>query len=228
VGRRVLVSVFGDASDSPPLAAGGGIAEVSALRNGLSIFGSTTSRNLAFGASVTAGQFLVIAGSTDSTGAPTVTDTVSTSYTVVAGTSGQNQFIAYGFAGGTGVNTATITTGGAYSLWFIGCTGFTGVHATPLDASFTEADGTSSTPSNSITTNTANALIVGVAADGGSTNDAISVSPGTIFYEYELGGSNNRGNCMFYIKAAAGSQQINWNFTSSATWAAALIAFKPA
>lgn len=228
-----LMASAGKLTAYPPPAAG--IAEVSALRNGLSIFGSAAARDLAFGANVTSGQFLVVVGKNNpgSPAAPTVTDTVGTSYTVVTtndGGGGENTFVAYGSAAASGANTATVTLGAAYSLWFMACTGFTGVHATPADASLTRNGGTSSTPSHSITTGVANALIIGLASDPATNNDAITLDAGdgTVIFEYELGGTNNRGSAIFNIVTTAQAYTIGWDFTTSATWQVGLISFKPA
>lgn len=143
-------------------------------------FASTTQ---AMPGNVTANNLMVCGGNIWNSPAITgitMSDTRSSSWSVVLGpaTNSFVPFIAYALVPSSGAVTITIdpTGGGNYGTW--SCDEFSG-NATSsvldVDGSYTTA--TTTTPSDSITTGTANALIVGLL--GNNTNTAVFLAPGS-------------------------------------------------
>lgn len=214
---------------------GGGFAEVGGgtQRAPHASFGSADFQTLAFPGNVVSGSLLIVGGCVyhgSGTGFDgTVTDTVSTPYTVLAGTtvSGLSSFIAYGLAAASGANTVTVTPAEAKLGYSFAIDEFSGSHATPLDVDGGTSTGTSTTPSDGITTITAGDLIIGVMCDLGEANDTITNNDGTTIGESEDGTATVRFNTMFQIVTTATAYTIDWT-TTSQSWIAQTAAFKPA
>lgn len=216
---------------------GGGIAEVGSgsQRATASALNGGDSHTVAFPANITSGNLLVVGGAywkgatIDSI---TVTDTRSTTYTVVLdGQSiGWRAFLAYGIASSSGACTVTIDPDGATLYGSSAIDEFSGVNtSTPVDASTQTATGTSTTPSVSITTATTGALIFGVVS--GENVSSGGLTPGSGFTQIgELEDSSNTWdfNAEFKLATSATSYTVDWAKATSAAWSAMAIAFKAA
>lgn len=182
---------------------------------------------LAYPGSVTAGNLLIASGSTLGT-ISGITDSVGSSWTVVQtstyGSYGISLFIAYGIAGGSGANTVSVNlAAGTFTSYAI--TEFSGVHATPLDANGGSSTGTSTTPSDSITTVAADALIIGVMNPDIDT----TITAGfTEFGEEEDWNNWTTYNAQFMVATSPGSYNMTWTLGSSSLWLAQTVSFAPA
>lgn len=130
---------------------------------------------LAFPANVTSGSLLICGGCAFESGGvsvSSVTDTRTTSYTVLSAipfTAGRI-WIAYGIAPSGGANTVQVNFAGTNPGSSYSIDEFSGVHATPLDVDGGQTIATSTTVSDTLTTLTANDLLIGCAAyDAGTT-----------------------------------------------------------
>lgn len=209
-------------------AGGGGIAEVgSGSQRAEARASSDDPVPLAYPGSVTAGNLLIASGSTLGT-ISGITDSVGTSWTVVQtstyGSFGLSLFIAYGIAGGSGANTISVNLAtGTFTSFAID--EFSGVNATPLDANGGTSTGTSTTPSDSITTVADNALIIGVT----NADIETTFTPGyTGFGDEEDWNNWATYDAQFRIATAAGSYSMTWTLGASSLWLAQTMSFKPA
>lgn len=187
----------------------------------------------AFPANVASGSLLIVAGACyNVTGAPAtiaVTDTRSTSYTVltvVGGASSQFRvFLAYGIAPTGGACTVTVDPTGSADIGYA-IDEFSGVNATPLDVNGGSSTGLSTTPSDALTTITANDLIIGVEShDGGPT-----ITPGASWTQ--IGENESVSfqpfNAEFGIVTTAQAYTVDWTLSVLNSWAVYTAAFKPA
>lgn len=182
---------------------------------------------LAYPGNVTAGNLLIVAG-TSLAVVSGVTDSVGTSYTVVQtstyGSYGISSFIAYGIAGGSGANTVSVNlASGTYTSYAID--EFSGVNATPFDVNGGSSTGTSTTPTDSITTVAENALIIGVM---NPDENATITSGFTTFGEEEDWNNWATYNAQFRIGSSPGSYNMTWTLGSSCLWLAQTVSFAPA
>lgn len=192
------------------------------------------SHTVAYPANVTSGNLLVVCGAYWQTVAPTsvtVTDSLSTSYTVVLGTvwdGNWRPFIAYGIAPSSGANTVTIDPQGTSLYGSSAIDEFSGVDTgSPVDATNQVATGSSTTPAVSITTATADALLIGcvtggIVAAGGLTPGASYTQIG----ELEDSAGTWDFNAVFRLATTATSYSVDWTKATSAGWSAITIAFK--
>lgn len=192
-------------------------------------FDSTTQ---AYNANVTINNLMVCGGniwrSPALTGI-TITDTLSSTWTVVLGpqTSEFVAFIAYAVVPSSGAVTLTInpTGGNNYGTW--SCDEFSGIPTSSLvDADGGSSSGNSTTPSDSITTTTSNALILGLIAN--ATNTSVFISPGSGFTT--IGETESASwaahHFEFKIGTSATSYTVDGTFNSAVNWNVQTYAFK--
>lgn len=183
---------------------------------------------LAFPAAVASGNLLIVAGAWwGTTAAPTsitVTDTRSTSYTVILGTVGAGMtwrtFIAWGVAASSGACTVTVnpagadaTHAGSYSI-----DEFSGQHASPASVDGGTTTGqTAATISDTITTATVNELLIAAASHDGASN-AFTVSGGGTAIGQNITNANNQMHAaQFRLVTTATAYTLSWAVTGSAT-----------
>jgi hypothetical protein len=209
------------------------IAEVASRR--ASTFGnSTPSKDLAYPGNVAAGDLLVCGGFIFNAAPPAagVSDTRLTPYTVLsfAPNASERGFIAFGIAPSSGANTVTVNSsiGGSYISFSID--EFSGVHATPLsvDGSGATSNGTSSTPADSITTLTADELIVAVLGYDGATTTIAPGSGWTEIGEHEDNSSDEAHALEFRIVTTAQAYSADFALGASKTWQVMTASFKAA
>lgn len=185
----------------------------------------------AFPNNVAAGNLLVVGGATwddPGSGSVTVTDTIGTAYTTVLCTtmdSGrQNTYYAYGIAPSSGANTVTVDPSGASANYIrVHIDEFTGTAASPFSVDGGNSTGTSTSPSDSITTATANELLlalVGVASTAVTTPDGAYTQIG------ETEGALRGNNFVFRIVTTATSYTPAWTLGVSSAWVACSASFK--
>lgn len=196
---------------------------------------------VAFPGNIASGNLLIAAGmARDGNGAGSMTigcaDSISTSYSVLLSSNfnGDNRlFIAYGVAGSSAANTITCTqTGGGGGSQAVGFAidEFSGQNASPLDTDGGQSSGTSTSPSDSLTTGMANALVIGVVIHNDATNP--SITPGgsytQIAEDEDYDADNIDFNVVFRIATTATSYSVDWTLGSSTLWGAYTASFKPA
>lgn len=187
--------------------------------------------NVVFPGNVTSGSLLAVGGAcwdSPASTSVTVTDTLSTTYTTLLGTSvsGYTPFIAYGIAGSSAACTVTVSPNDPQNWITASIDEFSGVDTTtPLDVDGGNSTGTSAAPSDGITTGVDNALLLGVHTTGGS----VTRTPGSGFTEIgEVEGNGIAGhNFEFQIVTTAGAYTVDWTVGSSTTWCAMSASFKP-
>ncbi|MGH7341821.1 MAG: hypothetical protein ACREKH_15115, partial [Candidatus Rokuibacteriota bacterium] len=202
---------------------------------------SEASRTLAFPANVTSGSRLIVAGAVFlGTGAPAavvVSDTLSTSYTVLSAVEpihgNARVFIACGLASSGGANTVTVDpTGSAFISFAIDEFAGADTGACPtVDGGSSTGD--SNSPADSITTSVADELIIGVATVGSSSN-TVTYTPGgsyTQIAEAEAGATVQTYSAVFRIATTATSYTVDWTLSPVADdneWIVYTASFKPA
>ena len=196
---------------------------------------SADSTTLVFPANVAADSLLVVAGACWAVaGAPAsvaVTDTLTTAYTVldVANVGNVRYFIARGLAPSAGACTVTVNPDGAASDFSFSIDEFSGSHATPLDVDGGSSTGTSTTPSDGITTVTADDLLIGVM-----THVAVSSPTLTKGADYtQIGEIENNlttqcHHAEFRIVTTAQAYTVDWTVGASVAWGCYTAAFKEA
>ena len=208
------------------------ITEVSTMQASGSYSDVDSTASLAYPNNITTGDLLIIAGTNWNAVTQTLTITgCSTTWAVAQGDdfSGSGgvfkTFVGYGIAGSTGACTPTVDPGGIGNYGSYSLDSFTGVHATPLDVDGGTSTGTSTAASDSITTGTANALIIGVMTQSiGLT----ALTPGgsyTQFGEVEAV-DNSPHNAVFRVATTATSYTVDWTLADSSPWAAQTVSFK--
>lgn len=201
----------------------------------------TGAADIVYPADVTSGNFGVIAGGIWNTGAGigsvttaknagtatigSVTTILGSTGTAWAGGTGK-AFISYFPITGNGSLTMRVTTDIGSDYINIAGDEFSGVNATPLDVDGGEATGTSDGATDTITTVTANDLIVGAIV----VNTAVvSFNPGTGYTQI---GSDNTASIQSYavefrIVGGAATYNVDWgSFGGSDSWAMVNAAFK--
>lgn len=224
-------------SGAPP----SGIEEVGAgsQRAQVATTSAVATQDFVYPGSVTSGDLLVIAGGMYAgDGNPTfdsLTSTRSSAFSVFLGSTVaaglQRTFIAYALATSSGACTITADLGsdGADAAYISAAIDeFSGVNATPLDVDGGTSTGTSTSAADTITTLTANDLIIGVATH--VTLATLTATGGlTTFGEYDGPGTDQvYFNAAFQIATSATAYSPTWTLGSLSGWAAQTAAFKPA
>ena len=203
------------------------------------------SANLAFPNNVTSGNLLIVTGGVwGSSAAPTsitVTDTRSTSYTVVLGDIPAGltwrTFIAYGNAGGSGACTVTVDPLGASHSLSFSVDEFTGADSSPSDVaggtSQGNVNGSAFTASDSITTVAADALIIGVMSHEVDTRTLTAGTNYTTIGENETNANNQCHHAVFRIVTTAQAYTVSIDggaggASGTPGWALQTHSFKPA
>lgn len=219
----------------------GAFAEVGSGSQRNSGTSAGTSASIAFPGNVTSGNLLIASGmARDGNGGASLTvscaDSISTSYTTLLSTNfnADNRFfIAYGVAGSSAANTITCTQsgggGGSQAVGFA-IDEFSGQHATPLDTDGGQSTGTSTSPSDSLTTGVANALIIGVVIHNDNTNPSITPSGSytEIAQDADYDADNTDYSVVYRIATTATSYTVDWTLGSSTLWGVYTVSFKPA
>lgn len=182
---------------------------------------------------VTAGNLLIVGGGAWDNPEITsvvVTDTVGTSYTTILcdklDTEFQAYYVAYGIAAATGANTVTVNPSGSSANRIrFSIDEFTGQAASPLDVDGGSSTSTGTAVTDSITTGTANALIIGLAG----MVDSTTITQGGDYtqigeYQGDLAGNN----LAFRIVTTATSYTVDWTLAASMAWQACTVSFKEA
>lgn len=227
---QLLLGIVLFTSGSPVWAA---IAELSGQRATATECTNCDSLALAYPGNVTAGNLLVVGGNaydTAGTTGYTVTDSVGTSYTVYActaltGTPNATPFLAVGIAGGSGANTVTVnpTIDASANQLVFGIGEFSGVNNPPLDVDGGSSTGTGTSASDSITTISANALILGVVG----FQTAAAVTPGGSYTQIaEDQSALDAFNLEFRLATTATSYTVDWTLGSSQAWSACTVSVK--
>lgn len=187
----------------------------------------------AFPGNITSGNLIIAVGGVyNSAGTPVTgdfTDTRGTTLTVSQfgpNPSAQRYFIAYGIATGSGANTVTFSTHTGAARNFA-VAEFSGVSATPLDATGTLATGTSTSPACSLTTVAANALVIGVMSH---VSGASSLTPSGSWNQIDEQESvvNDPFSAVYQIVTTATSYSPTWTTGASVNWGAVAWSFAPA
>lgn len=213
------------------------IAEVGSSSQRASVEGSVAfdTKDLPFPGNVTSGSLLIVAGAmwNTSTQTLTVTDTLGTSYTVEvsAGMAGQGgfyqTFIAYGIASSGGANTVTIDPSVASAFGSFAIDEFSGVHSSPLDVNGGTSTGTSTTPSDGITTVATNALIIGVMTHSSVATETLT--PGGDYTEFgTIETPDGSPFSAVYRIVTPGPYTVGWTIGNSRDWVAQTMSFKEA
>ena len=177
--------------------------------------------NLAFPGNVTAGNLLLVMGSVfrnDAAVALTVTGTRCT-FTVLKNDLGDvndQNFIAYGIATSSGAETVTVDMGGTDAgdtQWFA-IDEFSGVHATPLSVDGGVTNNTSTTQADSVTTVTANELVVGVMTTD-SPDTSFTPDAGWTEIAEQESHAVQSGSAVFQIVTTAQSYSVSWTLGAS-------------
>lgn len=210
------------------------IAFVQARTVDVANFDSTT---LAYNSNVTAGSLVGMCGGVwngNDSSPIVVTDTLGTTYTVlegaVSGGTPIRPWIAYGIAPSGGADTVTFNPagGGRYGSFTI--FEFSGVDSSPLDVDGSNSVGTSTTPSDGITTSAAATVVIGCVTHGGSGSQSITEDTGggwTLLGEVQ-NTSNGPHGAEYQIFSSAGAKTAGWSLGASLAWVAMTASFKEA
>lgn len=191
---------------------------------------------LAYNSNVTSGNLLTCSGGvwngSEISSIPH-SDTVTTSYFTILGSTTPAGFAlkpwtAYGMAAGSGANTVTINPqgGGRYSSHTIA--EWSGVDSTPLDVDGGSSTGTSTTPSDGITTTAASTVVVATVTHGGSGSQSITEDTGggwTKLGEIEST-SNAPHNTQYQLFSSAGAKTASWTLGGTLGWSAMTVSFE--
>lgn len=181
----------------------------------------------------TAGSLIVGQGSGwwDSAGfSLAITDDKSNTYTElfeVSASAGGSSFgrgvLSYNLAGTRGTSHEVIVTLSENTGSAIGGLEFDGVDS--FDTSGTEADGSSTAPSCTVTPSTGTALVVGLMIyDGSGTTFAANV--GTLGLEVDENNDRQANGTLYRVaQASGGASTTSWTLAASRTWAARSAAF---
>jgi hypothetical protein len=193
------------------------------------------SSSLALPYDVVAGNLIVVAvGCWKATAntSITVTDDRSTSYSTLLASTGVawgggtgKPAIAYGLAGSSGACTITIDPNGTGNYFNAIAMEFDDINATPLDVDGGESTGTSTAPSDSLTTLVNNALVIGVVAYG--LNTTVAPDAPNIQLDEDEGVGEQPYSVAGKILASAGSTSVAWTLGASAAWSVYTASFAP-
>jgi hypothetical protein len=196
-------------------------------------FTNSPSGTLAYDTNVTAGNLLVCVGGAwtgGTTFTTAITDSLSNTYSVLMGPEGiERTWMAYCISGSSGACTVTIdpSEGGAYAAYNV--SEWSGVDATPLDVDGGTSTGSSTTPSDSLTTSATDTMVVGVMSHFDFNDDTLTPDTGggwTQLAEYELSASIANYNCEYQLFSSAGAKTASWTIGNSRNWGAQTASFK--
>jgi hypothetical protein len=195
--------------------------------------GLTGDDTLAFPANVVSGNLLVAMGCgflSGGTAAPTITDSIGTSYTVLSVVPFTNGrlWLAYGIAPSSGACTITVdwasaSVGHSYSI-----NEYTGNHATPADVTGGVLTGNTNAPICSCDVSVPNALVIGVMAHDGTSGVAITPGPGYTQIGEEESNSFQDHAAEFKVATNTNRVLITWTLASAQPWGAFAVSFKEA
>src|SRR5437660_7920347 len=190
--------------------------------------GTGGNNTAAYPANVGSGNLLVaggcIARGASTSTSLTVTDTVSTSYTVLLSAENiQNSFnrtfIAYGISPSGGANTITVAPSNGLDRTQFAIDEFSGQHGTPFDVDGgASGDLVSTTPSMNLITVAANDLILGaicVDTSDGSETDTAGAGYTRIGNLQGRATAGDDFSFEFQIVTAAGTYAVNWTLFSA-------------
>lgn len=195
--------------------------------------GGEDSHDLAFPLNVTSGCLLIVGGAVydGGSGAPaniavSSTKAIFTSITAIA--SGElSYFLARGVATSSGADTVTVNPDGTSAYISFGIDEFCGTDiVTPLDADGGTSTGTSTTPSDSITTTTAGALVVGVMTTPSTSSTITPSGSYTEIYENEDSAISEPMSLIFEIKGVANTYAVDWTVGATMDWFVMTNSFK--
>lgn len=211
----------------------GAWAEISSRRG--STAGNTAEdyRGIVLGSAVAVGDFCVAIGAVFGTSpdAITVTDDVGTTYSVFTDGNFTSNVTAY-------IATGTVTTAGTNTIWIDpvtdsyisgAATCFSGADTSPLDVGATGTFQTGVTnPSASITTTTANDLILALLVNSGSGSPTITPNASyTEIGETEDGACCATYSAVFRIVTTATSYTVDWTLSAANNTGVYPAAYKP-
>lgn len=217
----------------------GGVTGPSGGGSGISEVGGGSQRSVSidnvptviYAGSVTSGNLLVCEWSIfNSVGTPVAgdfTDTVGTTFDISLFSVGSNrQLIIWGAAAGSGANTVTLATHAGAGRNGV-CDEFTGQNATQPDAQGTGTTGTSTTPSDSITTANANALVLNSMSheDGGSPS--ITAGSGYTLIGKIESTTNQPTAFVFKIVTTATAYTPDFTVGASVNWLDKAVSIRP-
>jgi hypothetical protein len=185
---------------------------------------------------VTAGELLVCGGWVYPGGGVLpasvgVTDTRGTSYTVLSCTNGvERGWIAFGIAPSSGGNTIRVNPSTASDYISFSIDAFTvgpgQTIALSVDGSGSIGSGINATPADSITTLTADELIIGLMGYDGATT---TIAPGgswTEIGEHEDNSSDEAHALEFGIVTTAQAYSVDWTLGTGRDWKVMTASFK--
>jgi hypothetical protein len=212
------------------------IAEVASRR--ASGFGNLIDfLDVAYPGNVAAGDLLVCGGQcfcgggASSSNTLAITDTRATSYSEISffPNGSERLWIAYGIAPSSGANTVRVEPFLAGNYISFSIDEFSGVDATtPLSVDGGGSTGTSTAPADSITTATANELVIGCMGYDGATT---TIAPGgswTQIGEHEDNSSDEAHALLFGIVTTAQAYSVDWTLGASKLWQCMTASFKAA
>lgn len=193
---------------------------------------------LAYPINVTAGDLLIAGGCNWNavTQAMAVTGAPNT-WTVVQGAdvSGEGGvykgWIAYSIAASSAAYTPTIDPAGTGNYGSYSLAAFSGVdNASPLDVDGGSTSATNTAQSDSITTGTANALIIGVACGANGGDNPITITPGGSYTQIgEIQATDAAPhNLVYRIVTSATSYTVDFTLGTSRAWNVKTLSFKEA
>ena len=199
-------------------------------------FLGTGAKTVAFPGNVASGSLIVVAGSvySNSGGAPSisVSDSRSPSFTVTLTViDGQDDnFIACAFTTSSGANTVSVTNsvGDASNTMWYAIDEFSGADPSACpNINGGISSGTSTTPSDSLTTTTANELVVGILTTD-SPDTSFTPSGGWTEIAEQESHAVQSGSAIFHIVTTAGSYSPSWTLGASRQWFVSSASFKEA
>lgn len=213
-------------------------SHVSGNQPAVKFVNSTTSAVQDFASAVTSGNSVFVAVSQYRNAAlpdvPTVTGEggqsfglIGTSRTITNGADNMrlSLFALHNATGGSAW-TVTVSTTNAGDITFTQSE-FSGADATPNDAN-NGATGTSTAPTCSVVTNTANDLLIGAFNHIGSDRALTSGSGFTLLVENEGGSSNAPIHVEYQVATVANTYTVDGTITGSIAWAIVGGSFKEA
>lgn len=226
------------------IAWGAGIAELSSQRTTKNIAGANSTTQ-AYPNNVTSGNLLTVQGCAfDGTADPasiTVTGSgagcAGTTFTVHSNAAFDSNgnyrlFIARGIAAATGACTVTVDPAGTSSDMGFAIDEFSGVDsANPLDVDAGTANSGGSTGtavSQSVTTASDNALILGATAYSGADTTITQGGSYTLIGESETGSGSQPFSAVFRIAGTAQAYTVDWTLGAARFWDSYVVSIRAA
>lgn len=219
-----------------PSVSWGAITEVASMRASGEYTNVDFTAALAFPNNVTAGDLLIAAGTNWKGSSQTIAVSgCSTTWTTIHGADRSGAggiyrtWVAYGIAGVSGACTPTVDPGSTSNYGSYSLNAFRGSPSTPLDVDGGDSTGTGTTASDSITTGTANALIIGVMLHTDTAANRTLTAGGsyTQFGEIESV-ANAPHHAEFRIATTATAYTVDATIGTSVTWSMQTVSFKEA